>query len=305
MAVSTRTKVEQDMSRHTLNHIFTKLRGRFSDRTTFVVVEGSDDLAFYSRFFNKSTTAVYYATKQTDDGRIESGGCEELQNIVKTVLDDARTDKVVGIMDTDYRKYQKNYEYPQHIFHTDYRDMEMTALNTLSVKAALNAWISDFTNKLKFLEPMLRHAGKLRIMNDIYRLGCNFKKKCKINCMFNENTHSIYADWKMRYNAKFFDVCMHKKKQTFWGRVHTLLMLGISKFKLLRHSYDEEDAYDICHGHDTIKLLSLSLANSAIYSEVAIWEKCFDAYTIGDFKNTRLYASLCSWQAEKGVSLFR
>lgn len=305
MAVSTRTKVEQDMTRHTLGHIFTKLRGRFSDRTTFVVVEGADDLAFYRRFFNYSTTAVYYATKQTDEGKVETGGCEELQNIVKTVLNDGSTDKVVGIMDTDYRKYQKNYEYPQHIFHTDYRDMEMTALNTPSVKAALNAWISDFTGKLKSLEPMLRHAGKLRIMNDIYRLGCNFKKKCKVNCMFNETTHNVYADWKKRYNVKFFNVCIHKKKQTFHGRLHTLLMLGLSKLHLMCHSYDEENAYDICHGHDTIKLLSLKLANNAVYSEVAIWEKCFDAYTIEDFKNTRLYASLYSWQARKGVSLFK
>ena len=176
MAVSTRTKVEQDMSHHTLGHIFTKLRGRFSDRTTFVVVEGADDLAFYRRFFNTSTTAVYYSTKQTDEGEIVTGGCEELQNIVKSVLVDGRTDKIIGIMDTDYRKYKKNYKYPQQVFHTDYRDMEMTAFNTPSVKAALNVWNSDFTNKLKSLEPMLRHAGKLRIINEIYRLGCNFKK---------------------------------------------------------------------------------------------------------------------------------
>lgn len=304
MAVSTRTKVEQDMSRHTLGHIFTRLRGRFTDNTTFVIVEGSDDLAFYKRFFNNGTTAVYYATKLSDEENVATGGCEELQNIVKIVLDDGRTDKIVGIMDTDYRKYKKNYQYPLHIFHTDYRDMEMTALNTYSVKAALSAWISDFTNKLESLEPMLRHAGKLRIINDIYRLGCNFKKKCKVNCMFDESSHSLYADWKKRYNSRFIDVCMHKKKQTFLGRIHTLLMLVMSELHLYCHSYDGEDAYDICHGHDTIKLFSLSLANNTVYSEAAIWEKCFDAYTIGDFKNTRLYASLCSWQAENGVSLF-
>lgn len=305
MALSTRTKVEQDLTCHTLGHIFAKLKGRFSGRTTFVVVEGSDDLAFYKRFFDHSTTAVYYSTKLTDEGRVDTGGCEELQNIVQTVLEDGRTDKVLGIMDTDYRKYKKGYIYPEHIFHTDYRDMEMTALSSSSVRQCLDSWVSDFENKLKSLEPILRYAGKLRIMNDIYRLGCNFKKKCKINCVYDEHSHSVYCDWKKRYNRKFLKVCLQKKKQTFMDRLHTCLMICFSKLHLMCCSYDSESVYDICHGHDTIKLLSLSLVNNALYSEEAIWEKCFDAYTIGDFKNTKLYASLCSWQVSKGVSLFR
>ena len=44
---------------------------------------------------------------------------------------------VIGIMDTDYRKYIEGYTYPRNIFHTDCRDMEMTALSTHSVKQAL------------------------------------------------------------------------------------------------------------------------------------------------------------------------
>ena len=303
MALSTKTKAEQDLTRHTLGHIITKLKGRFSDRITFVIVEGSDDLAFYKRFFDLSSTSVYYSTKK-DEGNVIPGGCQELQNIVSSVLLDGRTDKIVGILDTDYRKYKKKYKYPKNIFHTDFRDMEMTALNTSSVNQALSSWINGYEKKLRSLEPILRYAGRIRILNDLFGLGCNFKKKCKINCVYDENSHYIYSDWQKRYHKKFINTCLKRNKQTGLEYLHTLVKLLISHIHYVFNSYDGESFYDLCHGHDTIKMLSLSLVNNAIYSEDAIWEKCFDAYTVNDFKNTRLYSSLYAWQTLKGVSLF-
>lgn len=47
---SLRTFVEQDMTKHTLGHIFAKLKGHQPARSTFLIVEGGDDLAFYHSF---------------------------------------------------------------------------------------------------------------------------------------------------------------------------------------------------------------------------------------------------------------
>ena len=305
MATTTRTQVEQDMTRHTLGHIFTKLKGQRRSRTTFVIVEGSDDLAFYGRFFDKRVVSAYYSTKLKDDGKINTGGCEELQHIVKTVLDDGRTDKVVGIMDTDYRKYVKGYVYPQNIFHTDCRDMEMTALSTPSVRQALSSWINGFENLWNQLVPALRYAGTLRILNDKFRLGCSFKRKCKIYRVFDEQSHRIAADWKHRYDKAFVRACLKSKNQTTFQKLRKRVVLIRALIHKLFTSYSQEDIFDICHGHDTIQLLSLCLVNSHVYSDLAIWEKCFDAYTPSDFARTRLYSAINVWQTEKGLSLFK
>lgn len=305
MATTTRTQVEQDMKRHTLGHIFAKLKGQRRSRTTFVIVEGSDDLAFYGRFFDRRVVSAYYSTKLKDDGTVETGGCEELQHIVKTVLDDGRTDRVIGVMDTDYRKYVKGYVYPKNIFHTDCRDMEMTALNTFSVRQSLSSWINGFENLWSQLIPVLRYVGTLRILNDKFRLGCNFKKNCKIRHVFDDRSHQIVADWKRQYYKAFVRACLKSKNQTTFQKLHKRFVLIRALIHKLITSYSQEDLFNICHGHDTIKLLSLCLVRTNIYSELAIWEKCFDAYTPRDFARTRLYTAINAWQTEKELSLFK
>ena len=59
------------MSRHTLGHIYAKLNSRRRMQTTFVIVEGADDLAFYHRFFDGRVTDVYYSTKLDDQGNVK------------------------------------------------------------------------------------------------------------------------------------------------------------------------------------------------------------------------------------------
>lgn len=305
MATSTRTKADQDMSRHALGHIYAKLNAPLRSRTTFVIVEGADDLAFYMRFFNRKVTSLYYSTKLDANGDVKDGGCKELQRIVSNVLDDKRTDKVIGIMDTDYRKYKKGFTCPFNIFLTDYRDMEMMALSTSSVQQSLNGWIADYESQLDQIQPILRHAGTLRILNDIYQLGCSFKKKVKIDCVYDEQSHTIYPDWKKRYNSAFKEGCLKNKKQKGFKKIAVTLNYCRAQIHKTVRSYKEEDFYNICQGHDFMSLLSKCLVKTSVYSIENIWTKCFDAYTIVDFKQTKLYYSLHAWESKKGLSLFR
>lgn len=305
MAGSLRTRIEQDMTKHTLGHIDAKLQGMLGSRTTFVIVEGSDDLAFYKRFLDISKTASYYSTKINDEGRAQDGGCIELLNIVNTVLDEGRTDKIVGIMDTDYRKYLDGYQYPPNIFHTDYRDMEMTALSTPSVQRVLRAWITCFDGVMDGLKAMLRHAGVMRILNDRFGLGCSFKKKVKISCIFDTSRQVVIENWRAKYDSKFLWACLNKRKQSFIGLIKTMAGLSKAVVYYVTHSFALESDYDVCQGHDTLQLLSLSLIDTATYSKDAIWEKCFDAYNINDFKSTRLYASLQAWELAMSAKVLK
>lgn len=288
-----------------MGHIFAKLNAPRKSRTTFVIVEGADDLAFYRRFFDRRVTSLYYSTKLNADGTVKDGGCKELENIVYLILQDKRTDKVVGIMDTDYRRYKKGFSCPSNIFLTDYRDMEMTALRTPSVQQSLNGWIANYESQLDQIQPILCHAGTLRILNDVYHLGCSFKKKVKIGCVYDEQTHTIYPDWKKRYNSAFKKGCLKNEKQKGNDKIIVFLNYWRAQIHQAIHSFQKEDFYNICQGHDFISLLSKSLVNTSVYSEDNIWTRCFDAYTLVDFKSTKLYDGLHGWECEKGLSLFR
>lgn len=304
MATSIKTHVEQDASKHTLGHIFAKLNGKNNARTVFVVVEGPDDLEFYKRFFKEDTTSMYYSTKLNDEGNVNLGGCAELQNIVKKVLVDGRSDSIIGIMDTDYRRYQKGYAYPRNIYHTDHRDMEMTVLSVQSVQHALNIWIRNYNEKIKEIEPVLRYVGALRILNDIYRLGCSFKKKAKIDVVFNLKNHKLYPDWKCRFNKKFVHGCF-KNKKSLVSTISAIISLSKAKIHLSRNLYKDEYLYDVCQGHDFLKLLSLISINTAVYSISNIWKKCFDEYTLSDFQQTTLYSELCIWEKQNKLSILK
>lgn len=304
MATSTRTHVEQDTSKHALGHIFAKLNGQNKTRTVFVVVEGSDDLAFYKRFFKDGITSMYYSTRLTENGEMRPGGCKELQNIVKAVLEDGRTDRIVGIMDTDYRRYKKGYVYPQNIYHTDHRDMEMTTISTQSVQLALKNWMGKYDVVMSQLEPVLRHIGALRVVNDVYNIGCNFQKQAKIIKVFDQKNQVLYNDWKKRYIILFLRGCF-KKKNTFKKKVLTLISLCKALFHFICYPYKEESFYDISRGHDVLKLLSVMSIHTAVYSEDNIWEKCFDAYSLSDFKCTELYSAIHEWEIKRNLSILR
>lgn len=212
---------------------------------------------------------------------------------------------VIGIMDTDYRKYIEGYTYPRNIFHTDCRDMEMTALSTHSVKQALAGWIPNYRGLMQAIEPVLRYAGVLRILNEKYRLGCNFDKKCKIYKTFDEHNHTLYSDWMKRYFIAFLKACLLNKRKSVKQKVKTAWGLCKAGVHSLTHSFKEESTFDLLQGHDTISLLSLSAVKTSIYSEDAIWEHCFDAYTPSDFARTRLYVDIKAWQTKKGLYLFK
>lgn len=68
------------------------------------------------------------------------------------------------------------------------------------------------------------------------------------------------------------------------------------------HKLDEESLYDVCRGHDMLQLLSLTLVDVQTYSEKSIMNKMIEAYDLNDFRATRLYASILTWQTSESVN---
>lgn len=300
MANSLQNIVQNNQPKHTIGHIRQKLNGTLSQQFTFIIVEGNDDVDFYHSFFHPNKTFIYPSIKEDNT----MGGCSYLQEIVNTVLSWGITEKIFGIMDTDYRKYRPFYKYPQAVFHTDYRDMEMMVLSVPNVRAALNNWNNQFQNAIVTITPVVRFQGKLRIWNDLFKLGCNFKKTARISNLFNTNTHSIYTDWKTRAFKNFYKGCRNKK-DSFSKRIYKSLLSRTVRCIHALPLYKNASDYDICRGHDMLSLLSFQMVRTDIYSNKNIWEKMIQAYSLMDFKATRLYRSIHCWENKHGVQIVK
>lgn len=62
--------------------------------------------------------------------------------------------------------------------------------------------------------------------------------------------------------------------------------------------------YDICRGHDVVKLLSLAFVRHE-YTYKTITNKIVDLYTYKDFQRTNLYSMIQSWGSKRDLEVLR
>ena len=139
-------------------------------------------------------------------------------------------------------------------------------LEAESVKQSLRTWAPAYDEAFTKCIPVCRHFGYLRIYNEVADLAVNFHDNRRPN---------KYWDFK---DVKAF-ITTHKLK--------------------------DENLYDICRGHDLLKLLSLTLVDVQTYSVDALMAKMTEAYSLDDFKTTKLYSSIKTWQATEGTPVIR
>lgn len=300
MAKSLQETVQSTQPKHTLGHIKHKLNGRLSRQLTFIVVEGKDDMEFYNTFFDSNKTFIYPSIKEDET----MGGCSYLVEIVTTVLNSYNTELIFGIMDTDSRKFNPFYKNPKGVFLTDHRDMEMTVLSVPRIQETLFSWNHKFQDAITQTTPVVKYQGGLRILNDLFRIKCNFKEKAKIAKLFNEKQHTLYPNWKKRANQNFLKGCPNNKGHfflkayTFFAARLALMFQALSIYKL-------GNDYDVCRGHDMLSLLSYQMIQTQIYSEKTIWEKMAKAYSLQDFKGTFLYQAIHEWEKKHHIQIIK
>lgn len=275
-----RKSVDSRLPKYPLGIILAKLNGNLSQYQCYVIVEGHDDKSFYERFFDNSVCNIYWSQKE--DGK--DGGCAYLQEIVSHVLKVRRETRIIGIMDTDYRKFIRGYNMPANIYNTDHRDMEMTVLSTASVNGFLCNWCVRYSNAFIQITPIVRHIGCLRVINEIYNLGINFDIISKMSIVFDIKTHQIRQGWRQTINSLFFTQKTKKR----------LCMGGSKCYTILSH-YKNIDLFDLAQGHDTLSMLGFIL-NDNDYSISKIWKEATSAYSLTDFKNTQLYQRIHEWE---------
>ena len=253
--------------------------------TVWIVVEAEEDFNTYNKFMHPEATQV--KTSEDSEGRKGYGNVEKIVQEVKSLVPSAH---IMGIRDTDYTRYEDGYEAPANIFMTDRRDLEMMLMEADSVKQALRAWAPTFDAALAKCVPICRHFGYLRIYNGLNKLFVSFHDNLKTVKYWDDNIHDLKQNWEQESTSKFVSLAEKDcSADAITEFVSTL-------------SLDKEDFLDVCRGHDLIPVLSKALIRNHIYSEVNIMIKMTEAYTMDDFKATRLYASIQAWQTAEGVT---
>lgn len=254
-------------------------------RVAWVVVEAEEDVAVYEKFMQPDSTVV-----KTSEGETGHKGYANVEHIVREIKKEVPSAYIMGIRDTDYTRYKDGYEIPANIFLTDRRDLEMMLLEAESVKQALRAWAPAYEEAFAKCIPVCRHFGYLRIYNELSDFSVKFHDNLHPNKYWDYKQQALVTSWEQDSTDKFAQLsgggCTAQDVKAF----------------VTTHKLEDENLYDICRGHDLLKLLSLSLIDVQTYSVKAILNKMTEAYTMEDFKATRLYASIQTWQITEGVT---
>ena len=253
-------------------------------RVVWVVVEAEEDVAVYEKFMQPDSTVV-----KTSEGETGRKGYANVELIVSEIKEEVPVAHIMGIRDADYSRFEADYTVPANIFLTDRRDLEMMLLEAESVQQALRTWAPAFDDAFAKSIPVCRHFGYLRIYNEVADLTVRFHDNLRPNKYWDYQQQAMKATWEQDSTAKFVALSEGKCAAT-----------DVKAF-VTTHKLENENLYDICRGHDLLKLLSLSMVDVQTYSVEAIMTKMTEAYSLNDFKATRLYASIQAWQTAEGV----
>lgn len=254
-------------------------------RVVWVVVEAEEDVAVYEKFMQPDSTVV-----KTSEGETGRKGYANVEVIVSEIKQEVPVAHIIGIRDADYSRFEADCTVPVNIFLTDRRDLEMMLLEADSVKQSLRSWAPAFDEAFAKCMPVCRHFGYLRIYNEVADLSVKFHDNLHPNKYWDYQQQAMKATWEQDSTAKFVALSEGKCAAT-----------DVTAF-ITTHKLENENLYDICRGHDLLKLLSLTLVNVQTYSVDAIMAQMTNAYTMDDFKATRLYASILTWQTNERVT---
>lgn len=287
MADSLRNTTQQQQPQYTEAIIRQTCASDIGQKLVYIVVEDIEDKLTYEKFLNAED--VHVMISQDEDG---NRSYQNVEDIVTHILQDHVTLRICGIRDTDYTRYEEvPHVFPDAVFTTDQKDLEMMLLASISVQDGLSQWNAETTNLLPQVYDDARQIGYLRICNHVCNLGCNFKRKVKLPKVWDNNAHQLIQSWQQELKTLFIQNCCNQQSAYYPYSVEKL-----DSFIDNRHLRTESD-YDICQGHDVVWLLYNRLPQNN-FDIKEITNKMIESYSYNDFFSTELYTRLYTWAKE-------
>lgn len=253
-------------------------------RMVWTIVEGEDDVRLYNRMLNEDTVTI--KTSEGEDGR---RGYKNVESIVAEISAEDRKAKIFGIRDRDYTSFEVPVHiFPENVFVTDRRDLEMMLLESKSVQTAMINWTADFTKAFEIALEVGVVLGQLRLCNHIYNFSIVFRDKIKHSRIWNQNMHNLDINWRQYCRSVLNGYVSDEEITAF----------------INRYQLDDVSPYDLCRGHDVLTYLSLALVKLE-YSVPSITSRLINSYSAEDFQSTNLYAEIREWQLKNNVKVLK
>lgn len=253
---------------------------------TWVIVEDFDDVRVYEKFFIKGRTVLL--TSVTESGK--KGGCRYVEQIVEEITVEEPQAFIMGIRDADYTGFEDNvHVFPDNIFITDCRDLEMMMLSSSSVYSSLVNWNNAFGYSIKKSLHICRLLGYLRICSHINNMNISFKKNIKVSQIWDSGAKTLKTDW--------FDILLNAFLQLSSPFSGSDLKQFIKRKGLYNVS-----SYSLCQGHDVLSLIQYIMIKNE-YSAVNIMTKMTTGYSLSDFKKTKLYSDIMKWSTSRNLDI--
>lgn len=234
----------------------------------FCLVEGEFDYNIYSTRLNIKHIEVVIA----EDKR-KKAGYQKVVKFVRELRTDNPNARVIGIRDKDY-SILLGWTYPEGVYHTDHRDIEMSIFSSESFMS----FDPTLKEKISRVAPYCRYLAHLRIFNEFRELKCPMKDKVKISEVYNMSSSGFYTDWQNRLSNALISnsktACTQEEIDNF-----------IVEQNLVAYA-----DYDICRGHDVISLMGIVYGNC--YHQSNMEEKMHANYSKENFYSTNLFSSI-------------
>lgn len=237
-------------------------------RLCVLLVEGSSDIKFAQRVFNKDV-----ACYESFSGK---GGLEELIE-----APELQNHRVIAVRDKDYCDVN---ELPDRMFIYDTSCLELMLLKNKEVVTGIYCTYYDGSyEKEKMVQNALRKLAPCSIMrkkNEEQKLGISFKK-------------AGFGD--LIKSEEIFELDQYFERL----RVSDLLAAECKAESL---SVEDEQLYDITNGHDICVFLGEILKNAGKkLGEAGVRNALLSNFRKSDFMDTRLYGVIKSYQSEYGL----
>jgi len=254
----------------------------------FVLLEGKTDIKLFRNIFNPEKTYI-----------TQINGKEKIKRALEILQEEGYL-KIFGIKDSDFDNLE-NITYENiNLFITDYADMEIHMIESSAFESIINEFASENCYKI-FLDTL-----KANLYNETISVGYTrwFNERLSKNINFKRLNYENFI------NKSECNISIDSNKL-----INEIINIsGLNKSEIVREIENlksiSDDYLQICNGHDITKLLAYLFNHQGNSDKTNIKQERIEealrlSYSLNDFKQTKLYSDLNSWQQNNNVQIFK
>lgn len=277
---------------YSTKELLNSIKLEFDNQEYVILVEGKEDLVFYSQYFNFEEEVFFYYPPAPN--KYSKGIVIELAKIYQSIA------KFCAIVDADLDRITKEMPKEHNIFLTDYHDLEMGIFMSSAIDKILRT-INNY--KKNIVECFIEKNGcknlrelifkkalilaYLRYLNHIHKWKLSFKFLHGSNLFDTENF--CHKDMCIHY------LISHHNTKNPSNQLNTNLIM-----KTLEEALKKKDEFNFpqfCHGKDTCKI-ALYYFNHDLKDKRKDEINMFTlktAFTEADFMKFQIYKDITTW----------